>query len=61
VFNMTGRTGGPGNATISLSMYIYRLTFMNVPQFGYASAIAYVIFIMVAVLAFIQMKVSDAI
>lgn len=57
VKNMTN--GGPGNGTISLSLYIYRLTFENVPQFGYASAIAFTIFIMVAILAALQRKVGD--
>lgn len=52
-------SGGPGNATITLSNYIYKLSFVYVPQFGYASAIAFIVLIMVAVLAFIQMKVGD--
>ncbi len=58
VFNMTN--GGPGNNTITLSVYIYRLTFQNVPQFGYASAIAYAIFLAVAALAFVQLKVGES-
>lgn len=57
VFCLTN--GGPNDATITLSVYIYRLTFQNVPQFGYASAIAYVIFIIVAILAVLQMKVGE--
>lgn len=56
--NMT--EGGPANATITLSYYIYKLTFLNVPQFGYASAIAFTVFIMVAVLAFLQRKVGES-
>lgn len=56
VKNMT--LGGPGNGTMTLSYYIYKMTFENVPQFGYASSISYVIFIMVAILAFFQMKVG---
>ncbi len=58
VFNMTN--GGPGNATITLSVHIYRLTFQNVPQFGYASSIAYVIFLLVALLAFVQLKAGES-
>lgn len=50
---------GPGNATITLSNYIYKLSFEYLPQYGYSAAISYVIFIMVAVLALIQMKVGD--
>lgn len=52
-------SGGPGNATITLSNYIYKLSFTYVPQFGYASTIAFIVLIMVAVLAFIQMKLGD--
>ena len=51
--------GGPGIGTATLSWYIYRITFESVPRFGYAAAMAFTIFIMVAALAFIQMKVGD--
>lgn len=51
--------GGPGNATITMSHYIYNQAFKGVPNFGYTSAMAFVILIMVAVLAFIQMKVGE--
>lgn len=51
--------GGPGNATITMSHYIYNQAFLGVPNFGYTSAMAFVILIMVAVLAFIQMKVGE--
>ena len=57
VRNITG--GGPGNETITISQYIYNLSFLNNPQFGYAAAISYTILIMVAVLSFIQFKVGD--
>ena len=57
VINMTN--GGPGNGTISLSLYIYRTTFQNVPQFGYACAIGFFILIVVAVLSGLQRKVGD--
>ena len=50
---------GPGNATITLSNYIYKLSFEYMPQYGYAAAISYIVFILVAVLAFIQMKTGD--
>ncbi|HAI51899.1 carbohydrate ABC transporter permease [Candidatus Darwinibacter acetoxidans] len=51
--------GGPANATLSVSQYIYRLSFQYSPRFGYAAAISFVIFVMVAVLSFIQMRVGD--
>ena len=46
--------GGPANATITMSHYVYNTCFINVPNFGYASAMAFLIFIMVAILAFIN-------
>ena len=57
VKNLTG--GGPGTSTITISQYIYNLSFVYNPQFGYASAVSYAILIMVALLAFIQMKIGD--
>ncbi|MDR1420733.1 MAG: sugar ABC transporter permease [Treponema sp.] len=52
-------TGGPGTATLTISLYIYDILFRNVTQFGYAAAVSYSIFIMVAVLSLIQLKVGD--
>jgi lactose/L-arabinose transport system permease protein len=53
-------SSGPGiNATVSISQHIYNLFFFNSPQLGYASAASYSILIMVAILAFIQMKIGD--
>jgi lactose/L-arabinose transport system permease protein len=57
VKNLTG--GGPGNATITISQYIYNLSFVYNPQFGYAAAVSYTILILVALLSFIQMKIGD--
>lgn len=52
--------GGPANATITMSHYIYNGSFgEGVANFGYASAMSVVVFIMVAVLAFINLKVGD--
>lgn len=51
--------GGPANSTITMSHYVYNTCFINVPNFGYASAMAFLIFIMVAVLVFINLKVGD--
>lgn len=56
-FNLT--KGGPANTTMSMSQYLYNTAFALNDNFGYASAISYAILIMVAVLAFIQMKVGD--
>lgn len=51
--------GGPSNATITMSHYIYNQSFKYVPKFGYAAAMSFLIFILVAILAFVQMKVGD--
>jgi len=51
--------GGPANATITMSHYIYNTSFKYVPNFGYSAAMSYLILILVAVLAFVQMRVGD--
>ncbi|MCI5517416.1 carbohydrate ABC transporter permease [Lachnospiraceae bacterium SGI.085] len=52
--------GGPANATITMSHYIYNNSFgQGVANFGYASAMSFFVFILVAILAFINMKVGD--
>ena len=52
--------GGPANSTITMSHYIYNSSFgTGVANFGYASAMAFLVFIMVAVLAYLNMKVGD--
>lgn len=56
VVNIT--SGGPANSTMSISQYIYNLSFKFAPDFGYSATVSYAIFFMVAVLSLIQMKVS---
>lgn len=51
--------GGPANATITISQYIYNILFKYSPDFGYVAAVSYVIVVMIVVLSFIQMKVGD--
>ncbi|VEG27786.1 carbohydrate ABC transporter permease [Actinomyces howellii] len=51
--------GGPSYTSMTMSHYLYELSFLKSPNFGYASAISYVILMLVAVLALIQMKVGD--
>lgn len=53
VFVITG--GGPGFATTTIDYYTYVTTFEN-GQFGYGSALAVVLFVIVALFTFIQMK-----
>lgn len=53
-------SGGPANATITMSHYIYNGSFgQGVANFGYASAMSFFVFILVAVLSAINMKVGD--
>ncbi len=51
--------GGPAYGSMSLSHYLFEISFQKNPNFGYASALSYAILMIVAVLAFIQMKVGD--
>lgn len=52
--------GGPANTTITMSHYIYNNSFgQGVANFGYASAMSFFVFILVAVLSLINMKVGD--
>lgn len=52
-------SGGPANTSITMSHYIYDMSFKYVPNFGYAAAMSFLILVLVAVLAFLQMKVGD--
>lgn len=57
--SMNLTNGGPANSTITMSHYIYNTCFRNKPNFGYAAAMAFLVFILVAILAAINMKVGD--
>ncbi|WP_303971998.1 carbohydrate ABC transporter permease [Streptococcus merionis] len=54
--NITG--GGPGNATLTISQYIYNISFKYTPDFGYAAAISYVIVLFVVLFSLIQANVG---
>ena len=56
VYVMTN--GGPGRATQTLATYLYQVGFKN-DQMGYASAIAFFVFILTFVLGLFQMKGYD--
>ncbi len=56
-FNLTA--GGPANTSMTISHYLYSVSFRNSPNFGYAAAISYVILIIVAALAVLQLRVGD--
>lgn len=50
--------GGPANATVTISQYIYNLCFKYSPNFGYAAAVSFVVLIIIGILSVIQMKVG---
>ncbi|MGE5481775.1 MAG: carbohydrate ABC transporter permease [Bacteroidota bacterium] len=64
IMNMTsggygqGDLGGPLNSTLSLVAYIYNLAFYKF-RMGYASAITVVLFLLIMVVTFIQMKLLN--
>ena len=51
--------GGPGDATITLVYDIYNIAFVNTPKYGYASAVAMVLFAMVLIITLVQFKGSS--
>lgn len=56
IMNIT--KGGPGNATVSISQYIYNLSFKYTPDFGYAAAVSFVIVILIVLFSALQFKVA---
>jgi lactose/L-arabinose transport system permease protein len=56
VMNIT--KGGPGNATLTISQYIYNLSFKYSADFGYAATVSYSIVVMIVLLSFLQFKVA---
>ncbi|WP_337193912.1 sugar ABC transporter permease [Pontibacillus yanchengensis] len=50
-------SGGPNNATLTITLYLYQNGFRYF-DFGYASAIAYVLVLIIGVLSWIQMKMA---
>ena len=56
VVNITN--GGPGNSTMTISQYIYNLSFAYTPNFGYAATVSYAIVFIVAVLALLQLRIG---
>ena len=50
--------GGPANSTLTVSHYIYNQSFVYAPNFGYASAISYMVVFLMIILAVIQFSVA---
>lgn len=56
VMNITA--GGPANATMTISQYIYNLSFKYTPDFGYAATVSYAIVVLIIFFSIIQFKVA---
>lgn len=50
--------GAPSNATLTLSLYIYNLTFKFMPSFGYSATVSWVIVVVVGILSFLQFLIA---
>ena len=50
--------GGPAGTTMTMSHHIYNTAFQGKANFGYAAALSFVVFILVAILAAINLKVG---
>ena len=59
VFVMTGGMGGPVNSTLVYLLYIYRNAFAFF-RMGYASAMAWVLFVIILVLTIIQFRSASS-
>jgi len=55
VFIMT--QGGPMYSTLSIVLYIYQMAFQNF-KLGYASSLAYVLFVIIALVTFVQFRLQ---
>ena len=55
-YNIT--EGGPSQATLTLSYYIYDLTFRFMPSFGYSATVSWVIVVLVGILTFAQFVIA---
>jgi len=60
VVNLTsGGASTPSlNATMTLSQYIYDLSFKYVPNFGYAATVSLVVVVLIAILSLVQFKLA---
>ncbi|MGI6141943.1 MAG: carbohydrate ABC transporter permease [Caldicoprobacterales bacterium] len=56
-FMVLAQRGGPNNASTVLTLYVYKLGFIN-KDMGYASTVALVLFIMIMVITLIQRRLN---
>jgi len=55
--NILTNQGGPGNATMTAALYIYRQAFVLNSDFGYATALSYMIVILAGFFAWAQIRI----
>lgn len=55
IFALTG--GGPSNSTTSIGLLVYNYAFKS-NQYGYANAIALILFLLIAIVSIAQIKIS---
>lgn len=55
IFALTG--GGPSNATTSIGLLVYNYAFKS-NQYGYSNAIALILFLLIAIVSIVQIKIS---
>ena len=58
VYNISAGTGGPSDSTLTLSLYIYNLTFKFMPTFGYSATVSWVIVVIVGILSAAQFFIA---
>ena len=51
--------GGPGTSTLTLVLEIYNEAFIGSPEYGYASAISMVLFLLVLIVTIVQFKAGQ--
>lgn len=56
MYLMTGGTGGPANATMTLVLYIWKNAFGGYFEVGYASALSFILFALILGLAIVQYR-----
>jgi lactose/L-arabinose transport system permease protein len=54
--NVLTNQGGPANATMTAALYIYRQAFVINTDFGYATAMSYVVVVIAAIFAWLQIR-----
>jgi lactose/L-arabinose transport system permease protein len=54
--NILTNGGGPANATMTAALYIYRQAFVINSDFGYSTALSYVVVLIAGIFAYLQIR-----